>query len=78
MNSKGICVIVVSDNSRRFLNYIDVSSPGEAEAATPAADHPKSGTEYNYTKESPSKDLFDSFLAMVIWAAIIVTGVLQS
>ena len=78
VNSEGGIVIVVIHNSWRFLNHIDVfSSASEAEAAAPAADHPKDGTENNHTEESPSEDLFDSLLAMVIWAAIVVTGILE-
>ena len=78
VNSESGIVIVVIHNSWRFLNHIDVFSPtSEAEAAAPAADHPKDGTENNHSEESPSEDLFDSLLAMVIWAAIVVTGILE-
>ena len=79
MNSEGGIVIVVIHNRWRFLNQIDISSSAsEAKAATPAADQPEDSAENNYTEESPSEDLFDSFLAMVVWAAIIVTGALES
>ena len=78
VNSEGGIVIVVIHNSWRFLNHIDVPSPAsEAETAAPAADQPEDGAENNHTEESPSEDLFDSLLAMVIWAAIVVTGILE-